>query len=211
MSGAKRSSKYRKSVTNDYINSFPEPEADEAIVKVRGSRGANIFEIELLPSVAGAKVELALLPNRFKNLIWVKRNDYLIVKKGGGGEGGVHAGGAETADVDADAIAVALAATAVSSESTFAIQYEVQHVLNKDQIKHLRTVGKWPELADGSGMPPPQDYYCGLGGGEEGGGGGVEEEEEEVEEEEELEVDKKGNTVFATQPTLGSTPPGGET
>lgn len=191
MSGAKRSSKYRKSVTSEYINSFPEPEADEVIVKVRGSRGANIFEIELLPSVAGAKVELALLPNRFKNLIWVKRNDYLIVKRGGGGGGlavDADAEGEEEPAADSDAITPT--AAAASNESTFAIQFEVQHVLNKDQIKHLRTLGKWPELEDDSGMPlPPQDDYCGLG---EGG----EEEDEEDKEEEEVEVDKMGNTVF---------------
>lgn len=175
MSGAKRSGKYRKSVTDEYINSYPEPEEDEAIARVRGSRGSNIFEIDILSEASDptTKVELALLPNRFKNVIWVKRNDYLIVKKG-----------QEQHD--------SISESAAGSTNTHAIQYEVQHVLNKDQIKHIKSLGKWPEatIAEDA-MPPMGDY---LSGQDAMGYGDLEEEEEA--DELPLKVDARGNTIF---------------
>lgn len=47
MSGTGRKSAYRKSVTEDVLNSFPEPdrEAGERIARVVQSRGGNILQV----------------------------------------------------------------------------------------------------------------------------------------------------------------------
>ena len=76
MSGAGRKSSYRKSVVDDYLNALPEPnESDgELVAHVGASRGSNVFEI----SIGSEVLELAILPNKFKKLIWVKRGDYVI-------------------------------------------------------------------------------------------------------------------------------------
>ena len=180
MSGAKRSSKYRKSVTEEYMNAFPEPEEDELIARVRASRGANVFEVELLGVGAreqGASpwAQLALLPNRFKNVIWVKRNDYLIVK-----------GSSEEAPGDAPT------AASPAESSSSGVQWEVQHVLSKDMIKHLRSVAKWPEAEFVQDVIPDEGDYVGMGGAISGS----EFVEEEGEEEEQvLKKDARGNTL----------------
>ena len=176
MSGAKRASKYRKSVTDEYINSFPEPETDEVIARVRGTRGANIFEVELVESSGGAGaqvVELALLPNRFRNVIWVKRNDYLIVKNVTGGN---------TDDSSSS--------SAIDGGGSGGVQFEVQHVLSKDQIKHLKSIGKWPEEPTSCEGPKIAEDYSGLGEYDR-----VSEERDGEEEEVDIKSDSRGNTV----------------
>jgi len=47
MSGAGRKSAYRKSVTEDVLNSFPEPDvaAGERVAQVVQSRGGNILQV----------------------------------------------------------------------------------------------------------------------------------------------------------------------
>jgi hypothetical protein len=47
MSGTGRKSAYRKSVTEDVLNSFPEPDAEagERIARVVQSRGGNILQV----------------------------------------------------------------------------------------------------------------------------------------------------------------------
>ena len=45
MAGVKRRSKYRKNVQDQVLHAFPEPQENEAIVKVTGNRGSNLFEV----------------------------------------------------------------------------------------------------------------------------------------------------------------------
>lgn len=45
MAGVGRRTLYRKSVTDDYLNSTPEPGENEEIVLVRAPRGSNIIEV----------------------------------------------------------------------------------------------------------------------------------------------------------------------
>jgi probable RNA-binding protein EIF1AD len=47
MSGAGRKSVYRKSVTKEYLDGMPEPDAaqGDVIALVKASRGTNIFEV----------------------------------------------------------------------------------------------------------------------------------------------------------------------
>ncbi|CAN0003942.1 unnamed protein product, partial [Hapterophycus canaliculatus] len=122
MAGVGRRTLYRKSVTDDYLNSTPEPGENEEIALAQAPRGSNIIEVShsvvltprSLPNIsmspapllsrrknlllitprrgcpappspfpkldqimlASGEPALALLPTRFRKLIWVKRGDY---------------------------------------------------------------------------------------------------------------------------------------
>eukprot|EP00752_Nemacystus_decipiens_P010535 g9381.t1 len=115
MAGVGRRTLYRKSVTDDYLNSTPEPGENEEIALAQAPRGSNIIEIML----ATGEPALALLPTRFRKLIWVKRGDFLITS--------TSAGDFET-----------------SAGEAGKVRHRVEHILNKDQIKHLKKRGLWP-------------------------------------------------------------------
>mmetsp|Transcript_21729 Transcript_21729/g.21030 ORF Transcript_21729/g.21030 Transcript_21729/m.21030 type:complete len:265 (+) Transcript_21729:119-913(+) len=76
MSGSKRKSPYRKSVTTTYLDSNITLDEGDYIAKVLGSRGASLFELEISDNESGG---LGLLPNKFRNLIWIKKNDFVVV------------------------------------------------------------------------------------------------------------------------------------
>jgi len=67
----------RKHLTQDALNSFPEPNEKEQIARVIELRGSNICEIEYKD---GQRL-LCQMPSRFRKLIWIKRGNYLIVKQ----------------------------------------------------------------------------------------------------------------------------------
>ena len=75
MSGAKRRTKYRKHVTQDFNDSERVPNEGEVYAQVGQSHGGNIFEI----LTSDGEKTLARLPTKFRKLIWVKRNDFVIV------------------------------------------------------------------------------------------------------------------------------------
>mmetsp|Transcript_35754 Transcript_35754/g.72868 ORF Transcript_35754/g.72868 Transcript_35754/m.72868 type:complete len:262 (-) Transcript_35754:144-929(-) len=124
MSGAGRKGSYRKGVTDDVINGTPEPEEGELVAKVKAPRGGNIIEIICKDGVTEG---LAVLPQKFRKLVWVKRGDFVIVSGAekdievtGGGSGGTQA----------------------------AVKFRVTHVLYKEQIRHLKAKALWPAVFD---------------------------------------------------------------
>ena len=116
MSGIKRRSNYRKSVTQSFLDDLPLPEEDEFIAKINHSRGGNIFEVTLQTN----EVSLALLPTKFKKLIWMKRGDFVILSK---------------AERDVE----------VTTGKSAGVKYLIQHILNEEQIKNIKKEKKWPE------------------------------------------------------------------
>mmetsp|Transcript_53789 Transcript_53789/g.64902 ORF Transcript_53789/g.64902 Transcript_53789/m.64902 type:complete len:260 (+) Transcript_53789:106-885(+) len=66
---------------------------------------------------AAAAVQLAILPTKFRKLIWVKRGDYVIVE----------CGNDDNSDQNG-------------------IRYLIKTVLYKKQVAHLKSVNKWPAL-----------------------------------------------------------------
>mmetsp|Transcript_3665 Transcript_3665/g.5471 ORF Transcript_3665/g.5471 Transcript_3665/m.5471 type:complete len:217 (-) Transcript_3665:70-720(-) len=139
MSGLGRRSHYRKNVTDSVLNAFPEPNfaEGERIAQVAGSRGGNILEILVAASpdnndntsTPSSQLELALLPTKFRKLIWVKRGDFLIV------------GGDETTAADEQPI---------NKSQQHKVRYMVRHILYSDQIKHLKSLKSsiWPSQFD---------------------------------------------------------------
>lgn len=135
MSGLGRRTHYRKHLTDSIIYDFPEPGENECLAKVVATRGSNQFDIvlpaastrdnipePLLSSAAARESHWAILPTKFNKLVWVKRNDFVIVKMAADNENNNHAG------------------------DTGSIRYIISHILYKEQVKHLQTKGLWPKM-----------------------------------------------------------------
>ena len=200
MSGAKRKGKYRKSITDDYLNDLPlpSPSDGEVVAQCQGARGSNIFEIALTDTEVSEKsgLHLSLLPNKFRNVIWVKTRDFLIL---------------ESAASDAETMAE-------SSSSTGKVKYIIKHILNKNSVKNIEKAGLWPaaltnpysqnsnaKLApvtdtDDTGV---NDTVFGIETGSKMGGGYLDDllmpGYQEAEEEEEVLYDKRGNIITTAE------------
>ena len=68
--------------------------------------------------------QLAYLPTKFKKLIWIKRNDFVIVE----------CGDEDTEEKEEK----------YSSSGGGGFRYAITHVLYKDQVKHIKARGLWP-------------------------------------------------------------------
>lgn len=126
MSGLGRRTHYRKHLTDKVLHEFPVPAEDESIAKVVATRGGNQFDI-VLPGQSNEQ-QLAILPTKFRKLVWLKRNDFVIVqtaKKEDVGE----------AEPNQDS---------GKSTETGSIRFMITHILYKDQVKHLKSEGLWP-------------------------------------------------------------------
>lgn len=119
MSGLGRRSQYRKHLTDSVINDLPEPGENQLIAKVVATRGGNQFDITT-PTNADHP-QLAILPTKFHKLVWVRRNDYVIV------QGGEDDGGEDTRT---------------------GVRFIIERILYKEQIKHLRRKNLWPKEFD---------------------------------------------------------------
>jgi hypothetical protein len=164
MSGARRKGKFRKGVEDSYLTAELEPEEGDSVAQVLRARGANIFEIALTADEMSAKASenLALLPNKYRNVIWVKTKDFLIVS-----------GGASELEEEEDSSGIPAGSK---------VQYAVKHILNKAQIKHIKKIGKWPDCftidmgtRGGRAATSYADDYIGI---DDGGDGGLEQEGE---------------------------------
>ena len=96
---------------------LPEAAAGDTVVRIVCVRGGNVLEV----CDASGCSSLALLPTRFKNVIWVKRGDFLI---------------AATHVQDGEANASKM-------------KFIVTHVLYPEQIKHIKKHDLWRELPRG--------------------------------------------------------------
>jgi len=64
----------KKQTTRD-AESTPELTSSQVIARVLGPRGKNMHEVQF----ADGRTTLAVLPPRFRNLIWVKRGHYVVL------------------------------------------------------------------------------------------------------------------------------------
>lgn len=111
---------------------LPDLEENHRIAKVVETIGGNQFSVVVARSEENNDTsddtihvpQLAILPTKFHKLVWVKRNDFVIVETGDE-EVGDHS--------DKN-----------NSNNTGSIRYIISHVLYKDQIKHLKSKNMWP-------------------------------------------------------------------
>jgi probable RNA-binding protein EIF1AD len=128
MAGLGRRTHYRKHLTDSVLHDLPEPKENERIAKVVATRGGNQFDILVAESestttnnaddVKKNTPQLAILPTKFHKLVWVKRNDYILV---------------ETGDAEKQ-----------ENDET-GVRFIISHILYKDQVKHLKSKRLWPE------------------------------------------------------------------
>jgi len=140
MAGVGRRTQYRKHVTGSLLNEYPVPDFanGERIAKVCSCQGGNQFHVCVAkPSLSSvsdsslddendnhgneAILQLAILPNKFHKLVWIKRNDFVIVR-----------GSQEQSSISP------------KFESSNGVRYMIMHILYKDQIKYLKDEGVWP-------------------------------------------------------------------
>ena len=123
MSGAKRRSGYRKTVESATLYGSGEPSASQRLAIVVAAAGSNLLRVR----TEDGEAALALLPTRFRKVVWVKRGDALLLSG---------------------------AATPASAASTAAgvvdggVRFLVDGVLYPPQLAHLRATGRWPACLD---------------------------------------------------------------
>jgi probable RNA-binding protein EIF1AD len=143
MAGLGRRTHYRKHLTDSVLNDLPEPSEHEQVARVVSTRGGNHFDICLAHDET---VYLAILPTKFHKLVWVKRGDYVLVEVG-------DSVAQDIGDEDQ---------TRNHSDDDGGIRHMITHILYKDQVKHLKSKGLWPEddpeFAKGSGSQESDDY-----------------------------------------------------
>mmetsp|Transcript_5933 Transcript_5933/g.8427 ORF Transcript_5933/g.8427 Transcript_5933/m.8427 type:complete len:196 (-) Transcript_5933:307-894(-) len=143
MSGAGRKSQNRKGVVDAVLNDHPEPAEGEQICKVVATRGGNQFDIV---TPGSEHPQLALLPSKFHKVVWIKRNDYVIVRGVKEDDEKVEAGDGDAGDGDAD------------DKGGSGIRFMIEHILYKTQIKHLKSKDLWPtEFGAGHEDDPNDD------------------------------------------------------
>ena len=143
MAGLGRRTHYRKHVTDSVLHDFPEPLQDESIAVVVQTRGSNQFDVQLPHSTES---QLAILPTKFRKLVWLKRNDYVIVQTASTvNDNRENTDEGDTSnDGESKEIGVGTAVTSETTQDTGSIRCVVKHILYSDQIKHLRSKGLWP-------------------------------------------------------------------
>jgi probable RNA-binding protein EIF1AD len=176
MSGLGRRTHYRKHLTDSVLYDFPEPASNECIAKVISTRGSNQFDVQLAKEISrvnGANgdidqnnevslvpnplVMLAILPTKFRKLIWLKRNDFVIVQyaKDTDDDNNDHNGNSKRneslsneanacSDTVDDSISTAIQSGSTAVMSGGGIRYMITHILYKNQIQHLISTGLWP-------------------------------------------------------------------
>jgi len=93
------------------------------------------------------KPQLAFLPTKFRKLVWIKRNDFVIVD----------CGDEEPTESHKNNV-LATSETLTQTQSTSAtnnggsgsgsgggFRYVISHILYKDQVKHIKYKGLWPD------------------------------------------------------------------
>ena len=115
MSGAKRRSGYRKTVQDDVLHGLPNLGPSDSIAAIVKGAGSNLFEVVF----SDGSHTLAMLPSKFRKLVWLKRGDYVIVS---GADG----------------------TTQTARGTAGAVTANVEHILYADAVRHLRVNGQWP-------------------------------------------------------------------
>ena len=115
MSGAKRRSGYRKTVQDDVLHGLPTLGPTDSVAAIVKGAGSNLFEVVF----ADGSHTLAMLPSKFRKLVWLKRGDYVIVS---GADG----------------------TTQTARGTAGAVTANVEHILYADAQRHLRVEGQWP-------------------------------------------------------------------
>lgn len=157
MAGLGRRTHYRKHLTDSVLNDFPEPNPPHSrLAKILGTRGSNQFDVRLAAGSNNYKNngdgqdELAILPTKFRKLVWLKRNDFVIVETADNVDEPHHHH--DQPPQEGTATTETSSTTTPNSNNnnnnsndTAGIRCMIAHILYHEQIKHLMAKGLWPE------------------------------------------------------------------
>jgi probable RNA-binding protein EIF1AD len=163
MAGLGRRSHYRKHLTDAVLHDLPEPDESlgQRIARVVGTRGGNMFDVVVAsPSASSNSADgssststadkddasisiirtpqLAFLPTKFRKLVWIKRNDFVIVECGDEVEDKDDSNSSSNNDNNNGQD------TKKDGAGTTGFRYVISHILYKDQVKHIKSKGLWP-------------------------------------------------------------------
>jgi len=150
MAGLGRRSHYRKHLTDTVLNEYPEPNKSkgEYVAQVASSRGGNLFDLIIAaPTNQEEGIEgtsqIAMLPTKYRKLVWIKRGDYVIVESGTqtqqSSQSTPEEEDTEVEDLDDSSD------NKINSNSS-GIRYLIKHILYKKQIIHLKQCKLWPKI-----------------------------------------------------------------
>ena len=162
MSGSKRRTGYRKTLQDETLHGLPIPTSEQCLAFVVRASGSNLFEFR---TERGAPV-VALLPTKFRKLVWLKRGDFVILS------------------------APAAGATSTARGGAGAVTHVGEAILYADALRHLRGLGRLAEAFEGERAALLATAAAGAGEGE--GEVAAEEDEEEAEAGEEEEGEGAG-------------------
>jgi probable RNA-binding protein EIF1AD len=159
MAGLGRRTHYRKHLTDSVLYDLPEPELGERIAKVCSTRGSNQFDLLLgrnIESRDPPEIVLAILPTKFRKLIWLKRNDFVIVQTVNANNPSIpldSSTSTEISDNNTDRYEIrndsnVRVSEENSSSLSCGIRFMITRILYKNQIKHLASKGMWPTHPD---------------------------------------------------------------
>eukprot|EP00013_Stygamoeba_regulata_P012031 CAMPEP_0177672440 /NCGR_PEP_ID=MMETSP0447-20121125/25341_1 /TAXON_ID=0 /ORGANISM="Stygamoeba regulata, Strain BSH-02190019" /LENGTH=185 /DNA_ID=CAMNT_0019180105 /DNA_START=82 /DNA_END=637 /DNA_ORIENTATION=- len=135
--------KRRKNIMLEAMSTFPEPEEDESVCQLLGSRGGNLMEVSDLPvSATSSKRELA-------------KDEHEDTTKDEAADAGV-----DEKDAEKDAhtwlciipsrfrkqVWMKRGDYVIATRADGKMHGEIRHVLQKPQIQHLRREGLWPAV-----------------------------------------------------------------
>lgn len=150
MAGLGRRTHYRKHLTDEVMFGTPEPQINDKIAKIVSTRGSNQFDVLLADSKQCDPV-LAILPTKFRKLVWLKRNDFVIVQTASDVHNEEEMQSHESTDVGAalvdDSEQKSQMKNSFESDKK-GIRFMISHILYKDQIIHLKSKNMWPTNDD---------------------------------------------------------------
>jgi len=160
MAGLGRRTHYRKHLTDAVLYELPEPDRTQRVGKIVGTRGSNQFDVLIAASSSSSSsaaeqdnnnTVLAILPTKFRKLVWLKRNDFVIAQTvvDEAEDSVVDDDGEDDDDIDDkrrnDKKSVTTTTTTKANrEPNEGIRYMITHILYKDQIQHLVAKDLWP-------------------------------------------------------------------
>jgi len=141
---------------SDFNNSSPKNEvADTTTDKINGNNSLTNQKPTREQSKQ-CKHRLAMLPTKFRKLVWVKRGDYVIVDCGDDVDDEENSNGQGKEEVNEECEEPQSSTSPTSASSTSlsqskkeedkGVRYMIQHILYKDQVKHLKNKGLWPDV-----------------------------------------------------------------
>lgn len=91
-----------------------------------------------------ATPQLAFLPTKFRKLVWIKRNDFVIVDCGDEEEEAEEKEKDTTTDTATTSLQKQSKKSDTKNSSGGGFRFVITHILYKDQVKHIKSKGLWP-------------------------------------------------------------------